>query len=125
MPHYIMPTEYDPTDLLDKLFITCESAFCGHESFLQEEKTITANRVLFIIIMNSLFDSLKQAVEPELFKSVLGGQYQMEAILEALQALTDGWLRLKQPKYNYADMMVGMSVGNAEFLVSELLKKKQ
>lgn len=118
-----MPTEYDPTDLLDKLFTTCELALHGHESFLQEEKSITADRVLFIIVMNGLFDSLKQAVEPELFSAVLGGAYRMESIVEALQAVVDGWKRLKQPKYNYADLMVGMSVGNAEFLVSELLKK--
>lgn len=123
MPNYIMPTEYDATDLLDRLYATCDVAFRGHESFLHEEKSITAHRILFIVVMNTLFDNLKQAVEPELFKSVLGGTYQMNAIVEALKALTDGWLRLKQPKYNYADLMVGMSVGNAEFLVSELLKK--
>lgn len=125
MPSYIMPSEYSDSDLLNKLFVTCESAFVGYEHFLQEEKSISADRILFLIVMNGLFADLKNAVEPELFKVVLGGSYKMDAIVEALQAVIDGWLRMKQQKFNFADMMVGMQVGNAEFLVTEILKNQQ
>lgn len=124
MPTYILPSEYESSELLNKLFVTCEQAFACYESFLQEEKSITADRILFLIVMNGLFHDLKNAVEPELFKLVFGLDYDMDAIVESLNFLTDGWKRLKQPKYNYVDMMVGIQVGNAEFLVSELLKNK-